>query len=99
MMQDAREATTRPSSRISDGSSIAMNANQTEGTRMQSKAMAATRSAISMTNFMCRAGREGEGRGGGKWGREAEAGDPRGLVVSQEKEREKKGELMRRQRN
>jgi hypothetical protein len=62
MMHDIREATTRPSSRASDGSSMAMNANQTEGTRMQSRAIAATRKAMSMTNFIM----QREKRGGGE---------------------------------
>jgi hypothetical protein len=55
--QDARDATTRPSSWGSDGSSLAMSADQTEGTRMQRIANAAMRKAMSMTNIM----REGRG--------------------------------------
>jgi hypothetical protein len=56
--QDARDATTRPSSWGSDGSSLAMSADQTEGKRMQRSAKTAMRKAMSMTNIM-REGREG----------------------------------------
>ena len=55
--RDARDATTRPSSWGSDGSSMAMSADQTEGTRMQRRAKAAMRNAMSMTNIM----RDGRG--------------------------------------
>jgi hypothetical protein len=50
--QDARDATTRPSSWGSDGSSMAMSADQTEGRRMQRRAKAAMRKAMSMTSIM-----------------------------------------------
>jgi len=53
-----RDATTRPSSWGSDGSSMAMSADQTEGTRMQRRAKAAMRKAMSMTSIM----REGRRR-------------------------------------
>jgi hypothetical protein len=64
--QDARDATTRPSSWGSDGSSLAMSADQTEGKRMQRSAKTAMRKAMSMTNIM-REGREGGSRW---WSRE-----------------------------
>lgn len=55
-----RDATTRPSSLGSDGSSMAISADQTEGTRMQRRAKAAMRKAMSMTSIT----REGRGEGG-----------------------------------
>lgn len=57
--EDARDATTRLSSWGSDCSSMAMSADQTEGTRMQRRAKAAMRKAMNMTSIM----REGRGRG------------------------------------
>lgn len=56
--QGARDATTRPSSWGSDGSSLAISADQTEGKRMQRSAKAAMRNAMSMTNIT----RDGRGR-------------------------------------
>lgn len=56
--RDARDATTRPSSLGSDGSSMAISADQTEGKRMQRRAKAAMRNAMSMTNIA----RDGRGR-------------------------------------
>lgn len=70
-MGRARDATTRPSSLGSDGSSMAMSADQTEGTRMQRRAKAAMRKATSMTSIT-----RGEGNGkdrdlmDGKWSEE-----------------------------
>lgn len=61
---DARDATTRPSSLGSDGSSMAMSAYQTEGTRMHRRARAAMRKAMDMTSIA--QGREREG-GRGRW--------------------------------
>jgi hypothetical protein len=49
---DAREATTRLSSRASEGSSAAMSASQTDGTRMHRTAKAATRNATSMMSIV-----------------------------------------------
>ena len=56
--RDARDATTRPSSLGSDGSSMAISADQTEGKRMQRRAKAAMRNAMSMTNIA----RDGRGK-------------------------------------
>jgi hypothetical protein len=61
---DARDATTRLSSWASDGSSMAMSADQTEGTRMQRRAKAAMRKAMNMTSI-AREGGEGGGKGRG----------------------------------
>lgn len=66
---DAREATTRLSSRASEGSSAAMSASQTDGTRMHKTAKAATRNATSMMSIVQEEGvrnespqrRDGEG--------------------------------------
>ena len=51
MRGDVRDATTSPSSRWSDGSSMAISADQTEGKRMQRTAKAATRKAMNMTSI------------------------------------------------
>jgi len=48
---NVRDATTRPSSRWSDGSSMAISADQTEGKRMQRRAKTATRKAMNMTSM------------------------------------------------
>lgn len=66
---NAREATTRLSSRASDGSSVAISANQTEGTRMHRMAKAATRKATDMISIVEEEGvrtespNDGRGRG------------------------------------
>jgi hypothetical protein len=63
---NVRVATTRPSSRWSDGSSMAISADQTEGNRRQRRAKAATRKATNMTSIWW-AGESGSfsGAGGG----------------------------------
>jgi len=53
-----RDATTSPSSWESEGSSLAISADQTEGKRMQRRAKAAMRNAMSMMSIT----RDGRGR-------------------------------------
>jgi hypothetical protein len=64
----------RLSSRASDGSSVAVSANQTEGTRMHKMAKAATRNATNMISITQEKGVRTEspkdGKGKGWWSRE-----------------------------
>ena len=76
---NAREATTRLSSRASDGSSAAVSANQTEGTRMHRTAKAATRNATSMMSIVQEVGVRNESPNDGKG---------RGVVVRRKRQTE-----------